>query len=67
MGGQAQRPHPAVLPARLLPELNPDEPLNNDLKTNAVGRTTVFTAGELQSNLDAYLRITQRRPEIVRN
>lgn len=49
------------------PELNPDELLNNDLKTNAVGRTTVFTAGELQSNLHAYLRITQRRPQIVRN
>jgi transposase len=49
------------------PELNPDELLNNDLKTNAVGRTTVFTAAELQANLRGYLRITQRAPHIVKN
>ena len=49
------------------PELNPDEYLNNDVKTNAVGRQRAATKPELIANLDAYLRDTQRRPNIVRS
>jgi len=49
------------------PELNPDEYLNNDVKTNAVGRKRAATKPELIANVEAYLRDTQRRPSIVRS
>jgi transposase len=49
------------------PELNPDELLNQDVKTNAVGRRNAATPHELESNLRSYLRSTQKRPDIVRN
>ena len=49
------------------PELNPDEYLNNDVKTNAVGRQRPANKPELIANLESYLRDTQRRPNIVRN
>jgi transposase len=49
------------------PELNPDEYLNNDVKTNAVGRQRPATKPELIANLQEYLRGTQRRPNIIRN
>ena len=49
------------------PELNPDEYLNNDVKTNAVGRQRPATKPELIANLQEYLRDTQRRPNIIRN
>lgn len=49
------------------PELNPDEYLNNDVKTNALGRQRAATKPELIANVEAYLRDTQRRPNIVRS
>lgn len=49
------------------PELNPDERLNNDVKSNAVGRRRARCRTELVGNVRAYLRSTQRRPDIVRN
>lgn len=49
------------------PELNPDEYLNNDVKTNAVGRQRPATRPELIANLEDYLRDTQRRPNIIKN
>jgi transposase len=49
------------------PELNPDEYLNNDVKSNAVGRQRAEDKEELQANVRAYLRSTQRRPDVVRN
>jgi transposase len=49
------------------PELNPDEYLNNDVKTNAVGRQRAADETELITNLEAYLRATQRRPQIVKS
>jgi len=51
------------------PEMNPDEYLNNDVKSNAVGRRRAKNADELADNLDnlrSYLRSTQRRPEKVK-
>ena len=41
------------------PELNPDEYLNQDVKTNAVGRTRPLDRKELIGNVRAYLRSTQ--------
>lgn len=49
------------------PELNPDELLNQDVKTNAVGRRCAATAEELECNVRSYLRSTQKCPAIVRN
>lgn len=47
------------------PELNPDELLNQDVKTNAVGRKRAKTLVELKSNLRNYLLSTQNSKEIV--
>jgi len=48
------------------PELNPDEMLNNDVKTNALGRRRPRNEAEMVADLRGYLRSTQRRPDIVR-
>jgi transposase len=48
------------------PDLNPDEFLNNDVKSNAVGRRRPASRPELIAGVRAYLRSTQRRPEIVK-
>lgn len=49
------------------PELNPDEMLNNDVKSNAVGRRRARTQSELISNVRGFLRSRKMRPNIVRN
>jgi transposase len=49
------------------PELNPDEYLNNDVKSNAVGRKRPSSQPEMISNVRGYLRSTQKMPEIIRN
>jgi transposase len=49
------------------PELNPDELLNQDVKTNALGRVRPVTVHEMISNVRSYLRITQARPRVVKN
>lgn len=48
------------------PELNPDEYLNQDVKTNAVGRKRPRNKPELVGNVRCYLWSTQRRPAKVR-
>lgn len=48
------------------PQLNPDEILNQDVKSNAVGRRRAADKIELKANLRGYLRSTQRQPHIVR-
>jgi len=47
------------------PELNPDELLNQDVKTNAVGRRRPRTLGHLKGNVRRFLWSTQRRPRHV--
>lgn len=54
-----------VLPA-YSPELNPDELLNQDVKTNAVRRQRPSNTKELKRNLVGYLRGRQKRPDLVR-
>ena len=49
------------------PELNPDELLNQDVKTNALGRVRPVNVHEMMSNVRSYLRITQARPRLVKN
>ena len=49
------------------PELNPDEYLNNDVKSNAAGRERPADQLELIECVRSYLRQTQGRPHLVRN
>lgn len=48
------------------PELNPDELLNQDVKTNALGRVRPWDVDEMMGHLRSYLRITQSRPRAVK-
>jgi hypothetical protein len=48
------------------PELNPDELLNQDVKTNALGQVRPVNVQEMMDNLRSYLRITQARPKLVK-
>lgn len=49
------------------PNLNPDEFLNNDVKSNALGRRRPADREEMEGDIRSYLRGTQRQPEIVRS
>ena len=49
------------------PELNPDELLNQDVKTNAFCRVRPVNVQEMMDNVRSYLRITQARPRLVKN
>ena len=49
------------------PELNLDKLLNQDFKSNAVGRKRVHNQKELVSNVRGFLRSRQRRPPTVKN
>ncbi len=48
------------------PELNPDEMLNQDVKSNALGRQRPRSVQELKASVRSYLRRRQRQPHIVR-
>lgn len=47
------------------PDLNPDEYLNQDVKSNAFGQSRPRNADEMISNVRGYLRGTQKQPRIV--
>jgi transposase len=47
------------------PELNPTELLNQDVKTNALGRRRPRSQDELIGDTRSYLRSTQLRPQLV--
>ena len=47
------------------PELNPDELLNQDVKSNALGRRRPRDRKEMINGVRSYLRSTQHRPDIV--
>jgi transposase len=49
------------------PELNPDELLNQDVKSNAVGRRRPKDQKDLLASVSGYLRSTQRQPDVVRS
>jgi len=49
------------------PELNPDELLNQDVKSNALGRQRPRDQNEMTSQVRYYLRSTQRQPDIVKS
>jgi transposase len=47
------------------PEINPDEYLNQDVKSNAVGRRRPPTQEAMVAGVRSYLRATQKQPHIV--
>ena len=49
------------------PELNPDEVLNQDVTSNAVGRKRPHSLGEMMSPIRWFLRRRLRSPELVRS
>lgn len=49
------------------PELNPDELVNQDVKSNAQGRRRPHTQDEMITDLRSYLRSRQQHPAIVRS
>ncbi len=48
-------------------DLNPDEFLNQDVKSNAMGRRRPPDIVTMRKNVSGYLRGRQRQPHIVRN
>ena len=47
--------------------LNPDEQLNQDVKSNAVGRKRAINLTDLKRNIRLYLLGTQKSPDIVKS
>lgn len=47
------------------PELNPDELLNQDVKSNALGRQRPMNLKDMIKMVRAYLQSTQKRPDVV--
>jgi len=47
------------------PDLNPDELLNQDVKTNALGRRRPVDLWHMMAHVRGYLRSTQRQPTLV--
>lgn len=48
------------------PQLNPDEYLNQDVKSNAVGRQRAADQQQMMANVRSHLRSAQKRPECVK-
>ena len=49
------------------PELNPDELLNQDVKTNALGKSRPRDKAEMISTVRSHLHRRQKQPDVVRN
>jgi len=49
------------------PELNPDEMLNQDVKSNALGKRRPRDQNELIKDVRSYLFSRQRQPQIIKN
>lgn len=47
------------------PQLNPDEMLNQDVKTNVARHARPTNLDEMKTQMRSYLRSTQRRPKLV--
>jgi len=49
------------------PDLNPDELLNQDVKSNALGRRRPADQSQMIADVRGYLRSTQNQPDVVRS
>lgn len=49
------------------PELNPDELLNQDVKTNALGKSRPTNRAEMMATVRSHLHRRQKQPQVIRN
>lgn len=49
------------------PELNPDELLNQDVKTNALGKSRPTHKAEMMAGVRRHLHRRQKQPQVIRN
>ena len=49
------------------PELNPDELLNQDVKTNALGKSRPTNKPEMMAGVRSHLHRRQKQPHVIRN
>jgi transposase len=49
------------------PEINPDELLNQDVKTNAMGKSRPTNKAEMIDNIRRHLHRRQKQPHVIRN
>lgn len=49
------------------PELNPDELLNQDVKTNALGKSRPANKAEMIATVRSHLHRRQKQPQVIRN
>ncbi|WP_216673526.1 transposase [Paraburkholderia solitsugae] len=49
------------------PELNPDELLNQDVKTNAIGKSRSANKAEMIDSVRRHLHRRQKQPRVIRN
>ena len=49
------------------PELNPDELLNQDVKTNGLGKSRPLNRTEMMAGVRSHLHRRQRQPQVIRN
>jgi transposase len=49
------------------PELNPDELLNQDVKTNALGKSRPINRNELMATVRRHLHRRQKQPDLIKN
>ena len=49
------------------PELNPDELLNQDVKTNGLGKSRPSNRAEMMAGVRGHLRRRQRQPQVIRH
>ncbi|WP_244134939.1 transposase [Burkholderia sp. BCC0322] len=49
------------------PELNPDELLNQDVKTNALGKSRPTNKADMIRNVRSHLHRRQKEPNVIRN
>lgn len=49
------------------PELNPDELLNQDVKTNALGKSRPSNRSEMMATVRSHLYRRQKQPHVIRN
>lgn len=49
------------------PELNPDELLNQDVKTNGQGKSRPLNRTEMMAGVRSHLHRRQRQPQVIRN
>lgn len=49
------------------PELNPDELLNQDVKTNGLGKSRPTDRTELMTTVRSHLHRRQEQPQVIRN